>query len=121
MLVKTVISTLLFVLAASTCFAEYTGSVAWVRGQRFNACKKASVARLIDGYMDNAKWGFSGTNANGEDIVKVFVNKSSEKGVMQFVINRQTGRFNFNALWIDNVKQPNATISKLINKMCQEI
>ena len=113
----------LLVASATTCFA-YSEEIKWLRNQSFNSCPNYYVWRLIDNYFPDARWE-SGWSDEGDYVVNVRGGMSFKgqdvKALLQFTINPQRGKFDFNALEFNGNPQSKEMRVQLIKAMCEDV
>ena len=124
MFVKSLVAALFLTIASSPCLANQEG-VQWLRNQSFNKCKEFYVWRVVDNYIQDAKWRDGGTNSNGDWLVNVFgkisfQNKPS-KVSLQFTIDPESRKFNMSGLWINGDAQAQDMRNALVTNMCNDL
>ncbi len=94
-----------------------------VKEGHFDACKKATVEKLIENYFADPKWesfiaddGKYHINVTG----KITFNNKPAKALLQFYIYEDDERWEVNAFEINGKPQQDLMVVELIEDMCNE-
>lgn len=99
-----------------------SNEVHMVKNGRLDSCPNATVGQMVDSFMGSPSWE-SGESGDG----KTFVNVAGEityagkpvNAQIQFVIDKEHGTFQFQAMEFNKVPQVNLMALGLLDRMCE--